>query len=707
MTAEYFLSAYVSATGPGALYWQRHDQCVALWRHRGDRIELVRYWELERLSGLKHHVWPFFTEERRTRLFEALLHTEGLTMADISGIWGLPDAGDSGKIRELARAARTSVHSLGHLFSCLFLDSRIFREETIVALAIDGGPDFVLEDRVPAYWYSGAVVRNGELHIRPVESPGLLYTAAVMVFGHEPGTLMAATSVCSCRAEILSLSELAIGDLTFYGAKDNGWATATRIVAAAADEGRRMLAANVIGHCGDARVAPEEHVRTVVMRRIQELAEHIAMRNIQRLVAEFSVDTSTAYLGMSGGSALNCPTNTRLLDEFGFRGLLCPPCANDGGQALGIGLAGFYANGVLPAADFVFPGAYLGPQEVGIEVAEQEFAEAIVGVAEFNAERFVTDIERGPVAWLDGASEIGPRALGHRSLLADPRRRAGKDRLNEIKDRQWWRPVAPVVLEHRVAEWFDRGRPSPYMLEVFPVAAAKRELVPAITHLDGTARVQTISAADDPRLFAAVTAFAERTGVPMLCNTSLNAKGEPIIQTASEAIALCLGKGIPVLYLNGKRIELASVSAGRGGIEPPITGPRPRRADLFGDQEQARDALWRSLTEAGISVEMMALIARAPQLAGALGSDRARLKLQAIADRTIGRDPAWHAYIDHLRATFGPGGSFEGCFVGGATAEETLMPVVSERMQHNDIRPEDQRRSTFSGDGTIRDVSAR
>lgn len=678
MTVEHFLSAYVSATGPAALYWQRHDQCVALWRRDGDRVELVRYWELERLSGLKHHVWPFFTEERRTRLFEALVRTEGLTLDDISGIWGLPDTGDSERIRRLAREARVSVHSIGHLFSCLLLDSRIHREETIVALAIDGGPDFVLEDRVPAHWYSGAVVRGGDLHIRPVESPGLIYTAAVMVLGQEPGTLMAATSVCPCRADLAALAQPVIDELTFYGGRDNGWATATRIVAAAVEEGHKLLSANVIGDCGESRLSPEEHVRTAVMRRIQEVAEHIAVRNVERLVAEFSVDTTTAYLGMSGGSALNCPTNTRLLGEFGFRGLLCPPCANDGGQALGLGLAGFYADGVLPAAEFTFPGPYLGPADIGFDEAVREYTSAITGITDFTGDRFVADVVSGPVAWVDGAGEIGPRALGHRSLLADPRQEASKDRLNDIKDRQWWRPVAPMVLEDRVAEWFDGGRRSPYMLEVFAVSAAKRDVVPAIAHLDGTARLQSVAETDDARLFAALTAFEEHTGVPVLCNTSLNAKGEPIIQTASQAIAFCLAKGVSVLYLDGKRVELAL-----GAVEPPAAGPRPRDAALFSGQEQARDELWSSLAEAGIGVALMALVARAPQLASALDDDRTRRKLRAIANRTIENDPAWLAYLDHIRTMYGPGGTFEGAFTEGGSAEDALMPLVADLMQQS------------------------
>jgi carbamoyltransferase len=661
MTVTYYLSAYVPAVGAAAFYWQRHDQCVALWRQEERKVELVRYWELERLSGLKHHSWPFFTHEHRSRLFETLVRTEGLTLADIREIWGLPDAGDSGAIQELARSHGVSVHSIGHLFSCLMLDSEIFRNETIVALAIDGGPDFVLEDRAPTYWYSGAVVRGGEMHIRPVQSPGLIYEAAAMAFEQEPGTLMAATSACSCDADIPALAAGEVAGLTFYGTHDQGWRNAVKLVRAAVAQAEELMEQGAFGDCGETRFKPQEHVRTVVMRRIQEIAEDIAVREIRQLADEFSVDTSTAYLGMSGGSALNCPTNSRLLNEFGFRGLLCPPCANDSGQALGLGLAGFYSQRTLPDAEFTFPGAYLGGADIEFQVARQAHASSIADISEFDGMRFVADVEAGPVAWIDGASEIGPRALGHRSFLADPRSEASKSRLNEIKDRQWWRPVAPIVLEDSAAEWFDGGHRSPYMLEVFHVTQPKRERVPAIAHLDGTARIQTIAEDNDRRLHAALGIFAERTGVPILCNTSLNAKGEPIVQTASQAIALCLAKGVPVLYIEGRRVEL---SAGPAPVLDPVPGPRNR--ELFGGQEAARDALWEELLGQGIDVEMMALVARAPQLARFLANDRGRARLKAAGKavgKPIGIDrPTWISMLEHLRATYGPGGTFEGAF---------------------------------------------
>lgn len=671
--ADHYISAYVSAAGDASLYWPRHDQCVALWRHQGDRVELVRYWELERLSGLKHHFWPSFDAAQRTRLLGYLLRSEGLVLDDVSEIWGLPDSGDSSAIVRLARDNGVSVHSIGHLFSCLLLDSEVFSNGTMVALAIDGGPDFVLESRTPPYWYCGAVVRDGVLHVRPVQSPGLLYTAAVMALGLEPGTLMASTCLCSCRAHLESLSAEVLAGRSFFGARDNGWQTATRLVSAALAEARRLLAAGVIGGCGDERLAAEEHVRTVVMRRIQEIAEQIAVDDVRGLLEEFDVDPHEAHLAMSGGSALNCPTNTRLLREFGFRGFLCPPCANDGGQALGLGLAGLYTRGVLPGARFRFPGAYVGPSDVDLDGALRTYADSIVSLSDFSPGQFVADVTAAPIAWVDGASEIGPRALGHRSLLADPRRMQSKDQLNAVKGRQWWRPVAPIVLEQHVAAWFEGGHHSPYMLETFPVVESRRAEVPAVVHLDGSARLQSLSAADDARLFEALSAFADRTGVPMLCNTSLNAKGEPIVQSAQEALAFCLAKGVRVAYVNGIRVELKVPAT-----EPPAAGPRPRRVELFAGQESERDRLWQALEARGVGVEIMALVARAPQLRSGLERPRVRRVLKAIAARTIEADPAWQAYLWHLRTTYGPGGTFESAFTGSGSAEDALMPLVAD-----------------------------
>ena len=150
-----------------------------------------------------------------------------------------------------------------------------------------------------------------------------------------------------------------------------------------------------------------------------------------------------------------------------------------------------------------------------------------------------------------GRSEFGPRALGNRSILADPRSEEIRDRLNErVKHRQWFRPYAPVVLEEKAAEWFVLDQPSPYMLIVARVRKEKRPLVPAITHVDGTARVQTVAPGGNSRIRRVVEAFDRATGVPMVLNTSFNIHGEPIVCTPEDAYKCFMRTEMDYLVVN-------------------------------------------------------------------------------------------------------------------------------------------------------------
>jgi carbamoyltransferase len=145
----------------------------------------------------------------------------------------------------------------------------------------------------------------------------------------------------------------------------------------------------------------------------------------------------------------------------------------------------------------------------------------------------------GIVAWFQGRAEYGPRALGHRSLLAHPAREDNTERLNDIKGREQFRPVAPMVLSDRAAEIFDRGPiPSPYMLFVHDVAPAWQERLQAVTHVDGTARIQTVDASEDPLTAALLTAFDELSDIPVLVNTSLNTAGRPMVDSPQDALEL-------------------------------------------------------------------------------------------------------------------------------------------------------------------------
>ena len=169
----------------------------------------------------------------------------------------------------------------------------------------------------------------------------------------------------------------------------------------------------------------------------------------------------------------------------------------------------------------------------------------------------VEDIIAAPIVWFDKGSEVGPRALGARSLIGDPRTQETKDQLNIIKQRQWWRPVAPIVLRDHIGEWFEQEFESPYMLHAFTVKEEMRDKVIAILHEDNTARLQSITENDgQDRLYEVIQCFYKKTGIPIVCNTSLNDKGEPIINRIEEALNFALRKGIKVAYFNGKRFEL-------------------------------------------------------------------------------------------------------------------------------------------------------
>lgn len=252
-------------------------------------------------------------------------------------------------------------------------------------------------------------------------------------------------------------------------------------------------------------------------------------------------------LTLAGGVALNCVANTRLHAESGYEEVWVQPAAGDAGTALGGALHVAAAEGddVRPMA-----GADLGRSWTDAEIEEQlrvaqvpyeRPADVAVEVAECLA-------HDGVVAWFQGRSEYGPRALGHRSLLAHPGRPANLERLNDVKGREQFRPVAPMVLADRAAEIFGRGPlPSPYMLFVHDVAPPWRDRIPAVVHVDGTARVQTVDRDDEPLVARMLQAFEERTGVPVVINTSLNTAGRPMVDDPRDALE-CFGSA-PVTLL--------------------------------------------------------------------------------------------------------------------------------------------------------------
>ena len=257
--------------------------------------------------------------------------------------------------------------------------------------------------------------------------------------------------------------------------------------------------------------------------------------------------TGGSVLTMAGGVALNCVANTRLHAESGYDAVWVQPAAGDAGTALGgaLHVAAQEGDRLRP-----MPGADLGRGwsddqiEAWLATAQVPY-ERPADVADAVAECLAED---GVVAWFQGRSEYGPRALGHRSLLAHPGRRANLERLNDVKGREQFRPVAPMVLAERAPAIFSRGPlPSPYMLFVHDVAPEWRDRIPAVVHVDGTARVQTVDRAEEPLVARMLEGFERRTGLPLVVNTSLNTAGRPMVDDPRDALE-CFGSA-PVTML--------------------------------------------------------------------------------------------------------------------------------------------------------------
>jgi carbamoyltransferase len=242
-------------------------------------------------------------------------------------------------------------------------------------------------------------------------------------------------------------------------------------------------------------------------------------------------------LCMAGGVALNCVMNSRVRDDAAFDDVWVQPAAGDAGTALGAALwIDHRERG--GRRRWSMEHAYLGPhyddEEIESVLRWMKLSHRRMrDVAGETADLLAND---KVIGWFQGRMEFGPRALGARSILASPISPSMQARLNEIKDREDFRPVAPVVMEEHAGEWFVNARHAPFMLFVFDVQPDKQALIPAVRHVDGTARVQTISARQNPLYHSLLAAFRSRTGVPVLVNTSFNTRGEPIVCTPRDAI---------------------------------------------------------------------------------------------------------------------------------------------------------------------------
>jgi carbamoyltransferase len=303
-------------------------------------------------------------------------------------------------------------------------------------------------------------------------------------------------------------------------------------------------------------------VAAALQRRTEEVGLHAA-RWLRR-------QTGLNKVCLAGGVCLNSVMNGKILLEGVFDEVWVQPAANDAGTALG-GCYWLWNTVMRQPRTYVFEHAYFGPwwedddlrKAITTTVNPGHAVEwRRVDDAPEMAARML--VEGKIIGWFQGRMEMGPRALGNRSILADARRTDMKDLLNaRVKFRESFRPFAPSVLEEKSGEWFNSTHPSPYMILVYDVLPEKRALVPAITHVDGTGRVQTVSRQHNPKYHRLIAEFDRLTGVPMVLNTSFNVRGEPIVHRPEQAVECFLKTGMDALFLGDYVLTKPVESAAR------------------------------------------------------------------------------------------------------------------------------------------------
>lgn len=545
----YYLALYIEINGMAYAYdvdTQRHDQNISLWHYSNGNLLLIRYWELERITRIKHHNKAFRSKEHAIEFISSLLKEIDLSMDDIVGIIGCPELGapeDKDPTNDLYY-----YHSLCHLYSTLMLNTEVFKANKMLAFSMDLDSDCLNEERSSyKHDYIGCYSDKGDIKFFSIESPAPLWSIVSHDRKMGEGTLMALASASKTKFK----REFDFSEYSFftssYKMNYNVYSEIKVVENMCHEDNYEEFLIDY-----DENFSFEDNLSSASMKAIQQLSQEIVERNIRRALEEFNLTSREVWLALSGGFALNCPCNSFLMNKFRFMGFMAPPCVNDSGQSMGMALYYFYQKD--SKVNFKFENAFYG-NEFSINEIMRDFGDYVVSCTPTNEEDFVKDILNDSIIWFDGKSEIGPRALGHRSILSSPISIYSKNRLNEIKLRQKWRPVAPIVLEEYASDYFENVNISPFMLRTFKVTGNKLDEISAVAHLDRSSRIQTI-AKDSDNIAKAIEWFGEHTGVYMLCNTSLNDRGEPIIDAPFEAINFAYKKGLSVLYLCNYRIEL-------------------------------------------------------------------------------------------------------------------------------------------------------
>jgi carbamoyltransferase len=483
--------------------------------------------------------------------------------ARVKNTGSILDAGDAlarATGRASARELRTKLHRVehhrAHLASAMFCSPF----ETAACVTLDGMGDFLSSS-----WGRGV---GGKLDVQGVvafpDSLGVFYTSftqflGLPAFGDEYKLMgLAAYGEPTFLPQLRDVVRLGEGmqyelDLSYFTHHDKGvemtWA-----------EGSPTLGPMYAPKLVDVFGAPREYRGEITQRdmdlacSVQRRLEEVELEYLRRLHAR----VPERCLVMAGGVALNVLANGLVRSQTPFEDVWVQPAANDSGTAIGAAQYVLHQELGHPRT-WTMTHAYTGPHYDDAACTAALEAAGLQAMRYADADLFAFVARRlregAIVGWYQGRAELGPRALGNRSILCDPTRADAKDVLNSrVKNRESFRPFAPSVLAHKAGEWFADAYESPYMLMAFKVRADKLGQIPAVTHDDGTARIQTVTADTNPRYFALLAAFDALSGVPILLNTSFN-ENEPIVCTPEEATACFARNDMDLLVLGNHVVD--------------------------------------------------------------------------------------------------------------------------------------------------------
>ena len=491
--------------------WEAIDWCLeraGMRRADVDQIVVSFDADLVRALGVLRDL--FQGNRRRTTPWQTLLNRSHLSdpaLNFLGGLtWGM--ARRAAFLRRLSRSCRAPITTVNH--------HQAHAASAYFPADVDHGAVIVMDgmgDASPTTIWEG---RGDELLLRELypdaqDSLGILYrTISLALWFHfmDAGKTMGLSAYGTPRPEFDAMLEVGPERYRIH------WDVVRRITGLH----RRRRGELTTLH---------KDLAASVQARLEEAGLLLARRAMAR--------TGSREICLAGGVALNCNTNSRIRLETDAASVYVQPGAMDMGCALGAALLGAARLGESPERGFsVYSGPSYPSQEVEDALSRSGLRyRRVADPAQEAAERLA---RREVVAWFQGAMEFGPRALGARSILANPDRIETRDRVNRVKQREAWRPLAPVILEEKLGEWVEDPVRSPYMTFTFRFKPHQATRVPAVVHVDGTARVQSVSGQDLPVFHAVLQRFEALTGIPVLMNTSFNNRGEPIVCSPLEAI---------------------------------------------------------------------------------------------------------------------------------------------------------------------------